>query len=44
MKKPLVKYVLKAAMWCVTYWDADGKQQQEWFDTEQQATKASKKL
>lgn len=29
-KKPMIKFVKKAAMWCCTTWNEDGVQKQDW--------------
>ena len=34
-----LKFVKKASQWCLTTFGSDGKQKQEWFDTEEQALK-----
>lgn len=39
MKKPKVKFVKRANMWCLTYWNENNEQKQEWFRDEREARK-----
>lgn len=32
-----IKFIKKANMWCLTFWDEKDKQKQEWFSTKEEA-------
>lgn len=37
IKYPRIKFVKKANMYCLTYWDENGDQQRKWFTTYEKA-------
>jgi hypothetical protein len=45
-KEKYIKFVRRANLWCLTYWNEKGEQKQEWFNTKKEAEeyKTSKPL